>query len=158
MNWLDIVIGLLLGLAVWQGWRQGVITQVLGLAAVGLGVWLACRMGRSIGEGFGLEGMTALVAGFATVLVVVVVAVVLTGMITKGLFRVVGLGVFDNILGVVFSALKMFAIVGLAVMVVDAAWPDAITEEVRGGSALMRTVDAINGVVFPYVQNIFRGL
>jgi membrane protein required for colicin V production len=160
MNWLDIVIGLLLVLAAWQGWRQGVIVQVLGLAAIGLGVVLAWRFGHEIGGMFGLEGIAATAAGFAVVLVVVIVAVVLTGRLARGLFRIVGLGVFDNIFGVVFSALKMFALVGLVVMLFDWAefMPDVISDEVRRGSVLMRAVDAVNGVLFPFVKNVFNSV
>jgi membrane protein required for colicin V production len=158
MNWLDIVICLLLLLAAWQGWRQGVITQVLGLTAVGLGVWAAWRWGGSIGEQFGLEGMTASVAGFAVVMLAVIAVVVLIGMITRGVFKITGLGLFDNILGVVFSALKMFAIVGLVVMVVEAARPGAIPERVRGASVMMRAIDEVNGVVFPYVKDLFNSV
>jgi membrane protein required for colicin V production len=158
MNWLDIVIGLLLVLAAWQGWRQGVIVQVLGLAAVGLGVVLAWRFGEEIGGMFGLEGVAARIAGFAVVLVVVIVAIIIPGWLARGLFRIVGLGVFDNILGVVFSALKMFAVVGLVVMLLDAVWVDAIPRSVRHGSVLMRAVDAVNGVLFPYVKDVFNSV
>lgn len=158
MNWLDIIIFLLLLLALWDGWKHGVITQVLGLSAIALGVFLAWKYGSAIGAWFGLEGVVATVVGFIVVLVVVIVCVVLIGRLTRGLFKVAGLGVFDNILGVVFSVLKMFALIGLVVMAVEAADPKGkvLSEKTKHDSAMYGAVDSVNGVVFPAVKNLFR--
>lgn len=158
MNLLDIVIILLLIFAVWEGWRQGVVTQVLGLAALALGIFLAWKFGHSIGTWLGMEDMAATVVGFIIVLVAVIVGVVLMGWFTRGLFKVVGLGMFDNLLGVLFSCLKMFAIIGLVLMLFDAADPNGkvITDGAKNGSAMYRAVDSVNGVVFPFVENLFK--
>ncbi len=160
MNWLDIVIIVLLLFAVWQGWRQGVITQILGLAALALGIFLAWRFGGAIGSWLGMDSTTARVAGFAIVLVVVIVGVVLLGRVTRGLVRITGLGVFDNLLGVLFSALKMALFVGLLMMITDAFGPDVtiISADIRDGSVMYRVVDGICDVVFPFVRDMFMGL
>ncbi len=157
MNWLDIVIVLLLALAVWQGWRQGVVTQILGLAALALGIFLAWRYGGAIGSWLGMEDVVARVAGFAIVLVAVVVGVVLIGRATRGLFRIVGLGVFDNVLGVLFSAFKMVLFVGLFMMIFGFFDPDGrvISDGVRGGSRMFGFVDGVCDVVFPFVRDAF---
>jgi membrane protein required for colicin V production len=161
MNWLDIVIILLLLTALWQGWRQGVITQILGLAALALGIWLAWRWGGAIGGWLGIEqGATARVVGFIIVLVVVIVAVVLLGRLTRGLFRIVGLGVFDNLLGAAFSALKMALFIGLVIMVIGYFDPGSrlISEGTRGGSVMFRAVDGVCDAVFPFIREMFRSL
>ncbi len=160
MNWLDIVIILLLIFAVWEGWRQGAVTQILGLAALALGIFLAWRYGVAIGGLLGLEEPVARIAGFAIVLVVVIVGVVLIGRATRGLFRIVGLGVFDSILGVLFSALKMVVFVGLFMMLFEACDPDGrvISAGVREGSVMYGVVDSICDVVFPFVRDMFRTL
>ncbi len=158
MNWLDIVILLLLLVAVWQGWRQGVVTQILGLAALALGIFLAWKYGGEIGGWLGLEDVMASVVGFIVVLVVVIVGVVLLGRATRGLFRIVGLGVFDNILGMLFSAIKMAIFVGLFMMVFEVLDPEgkAISAGVKGGSVMYGVVDGICDFIFPVVRNMFR--
>jgi membrane protein required for colicin V production len=158
MNWLDVVIVILLIFAVWEGWRQGVITQILGLAAVVSGIFLAWRFGHAIGSWLGMEGTAAAIAGFAIVLVVVVVAVVLVGRLTRGLFRIVGLGMFDNVLGVIFSALKMSVIVGLVMLLVEIADPEGrvVPESVKERSAMYGAVNRVNGVIVPFVKDIFK--
>jgi membrane protein required for colicin V production len=160
MNWLDIVIILLLMYSVWEGWRQGLVTQVLGLAALALGIFLAWRYGGEIGAWMGLESVVAHAVGFIVVLVAVIVVVFLIGRVTRGLFRIVGLGAFDSILGVLFSALKMVLFVGLAVMLFELLDPagKVISEEVREGSVMMRTVDGVCDVVFPFIRDMFRSL
>ena len=154
MNWLDIVIILLLTYAVWEGWRQGVITQILGLAALALGIFLAWKFGTAIGAGLGMEGLVATVVGFVIVLVVVIVGVVLIGRLTRGLFRIVGLGVFDNILGGLFSMFKMLLIAGIVLMLVTAADPKGkvLTDKVKRGSVMYRAAMKTTDFVFPYVN------
>jgi membrane protein required for colicin V production len=160
MNWLDIVIGLLLILAIVQGWRQGVVTQILGLAALALGVFLAWRYGAVIGSWLGLEDIVARVVGFVVVLGVVIVAVVLIGRATRGVFRIVGLGVFDNLLGVLFSALKMAVFVGLFMMLLEAIDPSGkvVSEGVRAGSVMWGAVDGVCDHIFPMVRDMFKTL
>ncbi|MDR0907807.1 MAG: CvpA family protein [Rikenellaceae bacterium] len=154
MNWLDIVIAALLIYAVWDGARQGVVRQVLGLAALVLGIYLAWINGRSVGEILGLEGVAATLTGFAVVLVVVIVAVALIGRLTRGLFRLAGLGVFDNILGIVFSALKMLLGVGLVIMVVESVDKNdkILTDKVKSRSIMYRAATAVTDFVFPYID------
>lgn len=154
MNWLDIVIFLLLAFAVWEGWKQGVITQLLGLAALVVGIFLAWRFGAQVGGMFGMEGTVATVAGFAIVLVVVILAVALVGRLTRGLFRIAGLGAFDRIIGVLFSMFKMCLIAGVILMLVEAADPDgkALKNEVTDNSLLYPTVMKVTDFVFPYID------
>ncbi len=160
MNWLDIVIILLLLYAVWEGWRQGVITQVLGLAALALGIFLAWRSGAAIGGWLGMEGLAATVAGFVIVLVVVIVAVVLIGRLTRGLFRIVGLGVFDNILGVLFSMFKMLLISGIILSLITFADPKGkvLKPEVTQRSVMYRAAVKTADFVFPYIHQLTDNL
>lgn len=154
MNWLDIVIILLLIFAVWEGWKQGVITQILGLAALALGIFLAWKFGPEIGLGLGMEGIVATVVGFVLVLVVVIVGVVLIGRLTKGLFKIVGLGIFDNILGVLFSMFKMLLLSGIVLMLITAVDPKGkvLKDKVKRESVMYRAAIQTTDFVFPYVD------
>lgn len=160
MNWLDFLIILLLLFAVWEGWRQGVVTQVLGLAALGLGILLAWRHGGAIGSWMGLEAVLARIVGFVIVLVVVIAGVVVLGRATRGLFRVVGLGLFDNLLGVIFSCLKMILFVGIFLLIFEILDPDGhiISASTRLGSVMLRVVDGVCDTVFPFIREMFRSL
>lgn len=156
MSWLDIVIIVLLIFAVWEGWKQGLVRQVLGLAALALGVFLAWKFGNDLGSIFGLEGTTATVVGFIIILVVVILSMGLLGWLTRGLFKLVGLGIFDNILGVVLSALKMLLVAGILLMLVEFLDPreKAITRQIKRTSPMYKATTAVTGFVFPYVDMI----
>lgn len=158
MNWFDIVIVLLLLCAAWEGWKQGAVIQVMGLGAVALGIWGAWKFGHQTGVWLGMEGLAATVAGFAVVLVGVVVVVTLVGHLARGLFKLVGLGVFDNLLGTLFSMLRTFIIAALLVMVVEAADPGGkvLTDRTKGRSVMYGAMEAVNGVVFPFVGKLFK--
>ena len=55
LNTIDFIVCLVLGLAVWNGWRQGFIVQVGSLVAVVVGLWLAARYGAVVGERLRLD-------------------------------------------------------------------------------------------------------
>jgi membrane protein required for colicin V production len=151
---LDIVIIALLAYSVWEGVRQGFIRQVLGLAALILGIYLAWNKGHAVGEMFGMEGVAATVAGFAVVLVVVLVVVALIGRITRGLFKLVGLGIFDNILGIAFSALKMLLVVGILIVLIESIDKNdkILPNKVKNRSHMYKAVTAVTDFVFPYID------
>ncbi|MDR1670986.1 MAG: CvpA family protein [Alistipes sp.] len=158
MNWLDIVIILLLLLAVWEGWRKGAVTQILGLGALVAGIFLGWKFGPAIGSWMGLDAPWAMGAGFAAVFVVVIVALVVIGRVTRGLFRIVGLGVFDSVLGVVFSALKMAIFVWFLVLFIGICDPDGrvIADETKEQSKAYKAIGAVNGLVFPFVRDLIN--
>lgn len=146
----------LLIFAAWEGWRQGLVRQVLGLAALVLGIFLAWKFGNGLGTVFGLKGTTATVTGFILILIAVILLTGLLGWITRGLFRLVGLGVFDNIFGVALSGLKMLLVVGIILMLTEYLDTDnkIITREIKKTSPMYRAATAVTGFVFPYVDMI----
>lgn len=113
MNWLDIIIAIPLLLGLWDGLRQGLIVQIIGLAALVAGIYLAFVFGPRAGMALGLEGLTATAAGFFAVFAFVMAALFILGRLTRGLFKIAGLGIFDTLLGMIFSTLKAALIVGV---------------------------------------------
>ena len=87
MNLIDLLVCLALAVAVWNGWRRGFILQICSLAALVAAIWLAARFGGAVGQRLDIESAYAPAAGFATVLVVVVLAVSILGRLVRGLFR-----------------------------------------------------------------------
>jgi membrane protein required for colicin V production len=159
MNWLDIVIILLLLCAAWEGWKEGAVAQILGLVALVLGVVLGWKYCFEIGSWMGLEGNIALGAGFLTVLVAVILVVSLVGRLTCGLCRIVGLGIFDNILGALFSALKATLFIGLLIIFIGFCDPNGrvIARETKERSSVYKVVDAVCGLTIPFVRDVING-
>ncbi len=117
----DILIIVLLVWALISGFRAGVLVELGGLAGLLVGIWLAFRFGRTVGDWFGDPGqLWVRVAGFALVLVAVIVAVALLSRVLRGVTRMAGLGALDMIGGAVISLLKMGIIAILLVYCFDA--------------------------------------
>ena len=49
MSVIDLIVGLLMLWAVFNGWRQGLILQLCSLAGIVLGAWLGIRFGTEAG-------------------------------------------------------------------------------------------------------------
>lgn len=113
MNWLDIIIAILLVWAAWRGFSTGVIRQIISLVALILGIWLALAMGTQVGLMLNVDVLIAPLVGFIVVFILVVFALVVFGFLAKGLFRLIGLGPFDSILGVLLSLIKTWAIMSI---------------------------------------------
>jgi hypothetical protein len=82
------------------------------------------------------------------------VVVALIGRLTRGLFKLVGLGIFDNILGIAFSALKMLLVVGILFMVIEGfdTKGKVLTDKIKNRSPMYKTTTAVTGFIFPYID------
>ena len=153
MNWLDIVIAVPLCWAVYQGFKQGLVVQLVGLAALFVGVYLAFRYGTMVGEWFRLKSPTSQIVGFALVLVLVIIALALVGRLTRGLFHIAGLGIFDTLLGVVFAVIKVGLILGVLLgwfRAVDSKG-EVLKESATSSSVLYGPVMKVSDMAFPYL-------
>lgn len=106
MNLIDLIVYLILLLAIWDGWRRGVILQVCALAGIVAGIWLASRFGATVGGWLRLDDSVAAAGGFVAVLVVTVIVVAVAARVLRKVFHFAGFGVPDIVLGVIVAALK----------------------------------------------------
>lgn len=113
MNTIDLIVCLVLVLAVWNGWRQGLILQICSLAGIVAGIWLAARFGAEVGALLRLDEEVAAAGGFVVVLVAVVLAVAVAGRLIRKLFHFAGFGVADIVLGIAVSAVKYLLVLSV---------------------------------------------
>lgn len=106
MNWIDLITALALLVAVWNGWRQGFVVQACGLAGLFAAIWCAVHWGAAVGARLGLDAEVAAPGGFVAVLVVVLAGVAVLSRLIRKLFRIVGFGVADILLGIAVAAVK----------------------------------------------------
>jgi len=156
MNWLDIIIAVPLLFGIWDGFKQGIIVQIVGIAALLAGVYAAFAFGPKVGGMLGLEGLTATAAGFFAVFALTVAVMAIIGRLTRGLFKIAGLGIFDTLLGVVFSALKAALVIGVILIWlsdIDSS-DNIIKESAAKRSRLYGPVVRISNAVFPYLESV----
>ena len=156
MNTIDLIVCLVLLVAVWCGFRRGVILQVCSLAGIVLGIWLAARYGAEVGALLHLEERFAAAGGFVTVLVVVILAVALLGRLLRKLFHFAGFGVPDVVLGIVVSVAKYLLVLSVlfawfAALNAELEW---IGRETTENSHWFRPVAGIAEHMTPYFEDL----
>lgn len=119
LNIVDLIVCLILALAVWNGWRQGLIVQVCSLAGIVAGIWLAARFGAEVGAWLRLDEEVAAAGGFVTVLVAVVLVVAVAARLLRKLFHFAGFGIADIVLGVALSVVKYLLVLSVLVAAFD---------------------------------------
>lgn len=80
--------------------------QICSLAGILIGIYLALEYGTYIGAKLQLNSEAAPVVGFIIVLLATMVVITLVAYAVRKLFRFVGLGMLDIILGIVVSIVK----------------------------------------------------
>lgn len=153
MNVFDIIILLLLVWAAYRGYSQGIIIQIGGIAGLLAGAWAAFRYGTQIGEFLGMEGSTAAVAGFIAAMLGTIIILAVASRMTRGLFRLTGLGALDHLAGVAFSVLKVSLLAGIILYAFDKPIKSHETLAAKAAeSKLYGPVTTLPGYLFPYVD------
>ena len=154
MNAVDLIVCLVLGLAVWNGWRQGFILQVCSLAGIVAGIWLAAQFGTQAGEWLRLDPGFAAAGGFVAVLVAVILVVAIAGRLARKLFHFAGFGIADTLLGIAVSVLKYLLVLSVLFSAFDdlnedytLAGPETIEK-----SKSYKPVMHLSEAVFPFLE------
>jgi len=115
-NYFDLVASVIILMLGLKGIINGFFKEVFGLVGIIGGIFLASRVGDSVGQAlsdmiFKFENSAAIsFAGFLTTLAIFWIIMIGIGYIFKKLSLLSGLGIFDRILGFVFGASKFFLI------------------------------------------------
>ena len=160
MNIFDLIVYIALAWAVFNGWRRGLLLQLLSLVAVVAAIYLGIRFGLELGVMLGMEGTTAHIGGFIAIFFGALIAISLLGRLLRGVFRLAGLGVVDTLLGILLSVVK----VGLIVSVLF-SWFSALNHDYRLASKekieSSRWFEPVSGVidkVTPYFNELTNKL
>lgn len=154
MNTIDLIVYVVALLAVWNGWRQGVVVQLFSLAGIVAGIYLASRYGTAAGELLRLDPEIAAPAGFVVVLLVTVLLVAIAARLVRKLCHFAGFGVADIVLGVVVSLLKYALVLSVLFSAFDTLNADytLIKPETVERSKLYKPVMRFSGLLFPFLE------
>jgi len=103
MDWLDIVLIVVLALATFIGLRRGVISMVFPLVGLIIGVVLAGRYHDVVGGWFIDNPEYVGWAGYAIIMVVVLIVSIILAVVLRRFIRLVLLGWVDRLGGAVFG-------------------------------------------------------
>ena len=156
---LDIIILICFALTVVSGIWRGFIAQVVSLASVIAGIWLAFHFSEMVCEWLrqylpNVSETILNIAGFVLILLVVSLLLHLVGKLILGLFKAVDLGWLNWILGIIFSLLKGALIIGLLLILFDTLNLkfELVKPETIDQSVLYAPIRDAAYKVFPYLK------
>lgn len=151
VNIIDIIMIVVLVAGAINGYRKGVISQLGGVAAVVIGVWLAFKFGSQVSSWLGVE-MSDLVA-YIVVFVAAMAASWVAVRILSSLVSSVGLGFVNRLMGAAVSLIFSSLMLSLAIGFFEKCnnLLDIVDPGVLEGSELTGYVTNISDVVFPYL-------
>lgn len=122
-NYLDIVIAIPLIWAIYRGWVKGFVLQLCSLAALLLGLWGAQELTGITVEylktNYDVTSPYTRVSVFAAIIIVIFILVYLIGFLLTKWIKVTVFSVPNRLMGVLFSLMKYWIIVGFAIFYID---------------------------------------
>lgn len=156
MNVFDIIVYLALAWAVFNGWKRGFLLQMLSLLAVVAALYFATQYGTELERILGLEVGVSGVVGFIIIFVVALIVISVGAYVLRAVFRFAGLGMFDVLLGILFSVAK----VGLIVSVLFSWFASAnkdydwASKQVIEESRWFKPISGVTDKLTPYFEEL----
>lgn len=155
INYFDLVLAIIILFLGLKGVINGFFKELFGLIGIIGGIFLASRVGDSVGEYlsnmiFKFENHAAIsFTGFLATLAIFWLFMVIIGAIFKKLSSMSGLGPVDKLLGFLFGASKFFLI---AAVIVHAAYnikavKSTIDSNMQNNSILFPILDEVGGII-----------
>ena len=154
MNVLDIILLILLALGVYEGFRDGIIVQLGGIAGLLLGVYFAFRFGPWVSSLLAIPEDFSRIAGFIIVLLAVILIVTILSRLLSKVLNVTGLGILNKLGGVILAVFKTGLILGLLLYCFDYLnrRQDWVEKQTLEKSALYSPLIGVAEFAFPYID------
>ncbi len=156
---LDICLVLPLAWGMFKGFKRGLIIELCTLMALALGVYGAAKLGDWGGEyvhnSFNTDPTLSRVLGFALVFLLIVIAVYFFGKALEKVVKLVALGIFNKLAGLLFGAAK-YALVLSAILFLIERFPfteSLLSPDQKSNSYLYEPISGILPVLYPVVTD-----
>ena len=157
MAFLDIILGLLLLIGVWKGFKNGIFVEIASIIALIAGIYGAIHFsyiaGNYLSQNMQWEEQYINIAAFVITFIIIVMAVHIAGKLLTKIADFAFLGILNKIAGALFGALKVGVILGALLIFFDRMNNSIgfISEEARQESILYEPVKEIGAFVFSKV-------
>lgn len=162
MNYIDIVLGIILLLAAFRGFRKGFVTEAASLAALILGIWGAIKFSTLTSDyllrNFNLQTEYLYLVSFLVTFLIIVVLVRIFGSSVNKLVEVAMFGFLNKLAGLIFGVLKTGLILSVLIMALDMIdeTTQIIPEKAKARSHLYEPVRSIAPSILPFIKNLIE--
>jgi membrane protein required for colicin V production len=157
MNYIDIIIIVILGIAMIRGFVNGFVRELASLAALILGIWGAIKFSSftaaRLYDYFDMTGKYVGIIAFIITFLIIVVIIHFIGLLVDKLMKAVALGFINKLLGIAFGLLKSVLILSVIFMVLNAIEQHRpfLPKEKIEGSMLYNPISDIAPAIFPII-------
>ncbi len=158
MNWFDLTVGILLLVAFINGYRKGLIMQLVGLATIVLAAIFAGRLAKiilpEITRLVDISPEMARVLSFVLAFAGIAIVLSLVGRLLQRFIDVVFLSFINRILGAVIAAGTMMVFLSILlnlVLMLDRN-EKIITQNIKQESFFFERVEAVVPAIVPYLH------
>lgn len=163
MTVVDIIIAVLLLLALYKGVRDGLIKQVLGIAAVIIGIILAGRVSGTLATWLHqwIEASEKVVTtiSFGLIIIATLIVVGLISSLLEKILNLATLGWINRLLGGVISIASCVLVIGALISLItyiNQTLFTLIPDHVLHTSKMVGIIQEISGALFPYLEKLFE--
>ncbi|HNW69205.1 MAG TPA: CvpA family protein [Bacteroidales bacterium] len=159
MNYLDIIIIIPLGIAVFRGLRKGLIIELALLASLFAGVFAGIYFSDFIAEllikSFGLNAVYTKAVAFTLIFIAVIILVRFIAKTIEKMVDLAALSFANKILGALFSALKIAFLLSVVFFLFNRfdTHEKVITAQSKEKSLLYKPVSLIAPVCIPKIKS-----
>lgn len=158
-NWFDLTVGILLLLAVINGYRKGLIMQLVGLAILVLSAIFGGRVAEMIlphlTGWINLSPEAARVLSFLLAFAAIAIALTLVGKLIQGFFDLVLLSFLNRLGGAVIAAGTMMLFLSILlnlVLLLDRS-ETVITPQIKQDSFFYSRVETVVPAIVPHLNS-----
>lgn len=159
MNWIDFIIIALLAFGLLQGFINGLIIEIAGLAALVLGIWGSIRLSwwtaLRLEAWFDMHSFWIGPVSFALTFCAIVFGVYLIGRLLDTVMRSVSLGFIVKTLGGLFGVLKTALILSVLFLVLNTIEQKShfLPSATISRSVLYKPISRMVPALFPMVKD-----
>jgi len=149
MNWVDILLGLVIGLSMLSGFRSGFARASVGMIAVVAGIFVGFwtyGIPANYLEDYVSSRPLANLFGFLIVFTAIVVLGALIGSLLARLFKWIGLSWFDRLLGGGFGFVRGIVVAAALVTVLLAFAPNPPPQSIVDSRSMPYIIDTSNAL------------
>ncbi len=159
MNWFDLTVGILLLIAFINGYRKGLIMQLVGLATIILAAIFGGRLAKivlpEINRLVDLSPEAARVLSFILAFVAIALVLSLVGRILQRFIDIVFLSFINRVLGAVVATATMMVFLSIIlnlVLMLDHN-EQVINKKTKEKSFFFERVEAVVPAIVPYLES-----
>ncbi|WP_294080395.1 CvpA family protein [Proteiniphilum sp. UBA5384] len=162
MNWFDLTVGILLLIAFINGYRKGLVIQLVGLATIILAAVFGSRFAKIIlpelNRLIDLSPEVARVLSFILAFVAIAVGLSLIGRLLQRFIEAVFLSFINRLFGAIIAAGTMMVFLSIIlnlVLILDSD-KQVINRKIREEAFFFERVEAVVPAIIPYLNPQLR--